>query len=182
MSSSGQQILSAPEIDARIHRIAFQILENHTREREDFVLIGIHRRGVPLARRLARVLENERPHLPTGSLDITLYHDNPQAVDPSAALTVSEIPGSLDGRRVILIDDVLQTGRTIRAAIGALFDFGRPALIELAVFADRGGRELPIQPNYCGLVCPTEPTQYLKLSLREEDGHDALTVHESPRA
>ncbi len=171
-NSAQNQILTAPEIDARIHRLAFQILEDHLRT--DFLLIGIHKRGVPLARRIAKVLETERPGLPVGTLDITLYHDDPRNVDVSAGMEASHIPGDLSGRSVILIDDVLFTGRTIRAAIDALMDFGRPARIRLACLVDRGHRELPIQPDYCGLVRHTGPGEYLRVLLREADGHDGL--------
>jgi len=177
MDTHGQQILSAREVDTKIHRLAWQILENHPRD--PFVLIGIHKRGVPLARRLAKVLEKERPDVRCGSLDITLYHDNPSKVDVASVLGTSDIPFDLDGQLIVLVDDVLFTGRTIRAAMDALIDFGRPARIELACLVDRGHRELPIQPDYCGMVRVTGPEEYLRLLLREEDGQDGLFLVKS---
>jgi pyrimidine operon attenuation protein/uracil phosphoribosyltransferase len=172
MDSQPTQILGARELDTKIHRLAFQILENHPRS--EFTLVGIHRRGVPLARRLARVLETDRPDIPVGTLDITLYHDDPDNVDVSATMARTHIPGPVAGHHLILVDDVLYTGRTIRAAIDAVLDIGRPSRIELAVLVDRGHRELPIQPDYCGLLRPTGPDEYLRVLLREEDGQDGL--------
>jgi pyrimidine operon attenuation protein/uracil phosphoribosyltransferase len=177
MDTQGQQLLSAREVDTRIHRLAYEILERHPRG--PLVLVGIFKRGVPLARRLAKVLENERADVRTGSLDITLYHDNPSKVDVGSVLGTSDVPFDLDGQLVVIVDDVLYTGRTIRAAMDALLDFGRPARIELACFVDRGHRELPIQPDYCGLVRETGPDEYLRLLLREEDGQDALFLVKS---
>jgi len=172
MDTTGQQLLSAREVDTKIHRLACQILENHPRD--PLALVGIHKRGVPLARRLARFMEEDRPDVRVGSLDITLYRDDPNNLEAGAVLGSSDIPFNLNGHLVVLVDDVLYTGRTIRAALDALIDFGRPARIELACLVDRGHRELPIQPDYCGLVRHTAPGEYLRLLLREEDGQDAL--------
>jgi pyrimidine operon attenuation protein/uracil phosphoribosyltransferase len=172
MDSAGQQLLSAREVDTKIHRLACQILENHPRD--PMVLVGIHKRGVPLALRLAKFMEEDRPDVRVGSLDITLYRDDPNNVEAGAVIGSSDISFNLDGLLVILVDDVLYTGRTIRAALDALIDFGRPSKVELACLVDRGHRELPIQPDYCGLVRHTGPDEYLRLLLREEDGQDAL--------
>ena len=169
---SGTQLLSPREIDTKIHRLAYEILERHPKEK--FILVGIHRRGVPLAQRLAKVLEDERPGVETGMLDITLYRDDPQQATFSPDFGRTKLPNDLKGRLVILVDDVLFTGRTIRAAIDALFEYGRPAKIELAVLVDRGCRELPIQPDYCGLRQIIGPESYLRVRLREQDGHDGL--------
>jgi pyrimidine operon attenuation protein / uracil phosphoribosyltransferase len=177
MDTQGQQILGAREIDNRIHRMAFQIQENHPRT--PFVLAGIFRRGVPLARRLAKVLELERPDVKCGSIDITLYRDDPGNVSAADVMEVADMPPEIDGSVVVLVDDVLFTGRTVRAAIDALMDFGRPAKIELACLVDRGHRELPIQPDYCGLVRHTGPGEYLRVVLREEDGQDGLYLVKS---
>jgi pyrimidine operon attenuation protein / uracil phosphoribosyltransferase len=174
MESPGLQILSPREIDTRIHRLAYDILERHPKEK--FILVGIHRRGVPLAQRLAKVLEDERPGVETGMLDITLYRDDPQRATFSPDFGKTKLPNDLKGALVILVDDVLFTGRTIRAAIDALFEYGRPAKIELAVLVDRGCRELPIQPDYCGLRRTIGPESYLRVCLREEDGQDGLFV------
>ena len=177
MDTQGQQLLSAREIDTKIHRLACQILENHPRE--PFVLMGIHKRGVPLARRLAKFLEADRPDVRAGSIDITLYRDDPQNMEAASAFGSSEIPFNLNGQIVVLVDDVLYTGRTIRAAMDALLDFGRPSRIELACLVDRGHRELPIQPDYCGLTRVTGPGEYLRVVLREEDGQDGLFLVKS---
>jgi pyrimidine operon attenuation protein / uracil phosphoribosyltransferase len=177
MDSPGQQLLSAREVDTKIHRLAYQILEEHPRD--PFVLVGIHKRGVPLARRLAKVLENERPDVRAGSLDVTLYRDDPSNVEFASEIGSSDIPFNLNGLLVVLVDDVLYTGRTVRSAMDALIDFGRPSKIELACLVDRGHRELPIQPNYCGLQRVTGPEEYLRLLLREEDGQDGLFLVKS---
>ncbi len=172
MDSSGQQLLGSREIDTKIHRLAYEILERHPKER--FVLVGIHRRGVPLARRLAKILEEERPGVETGMLDITLHRDDPDKAAFSADFGRTSLPHDLTDTLVILVDDVLFTGRTIRAAIDALLAYGRPSRIELAVLVDRGCRELPIQPDYCGLRRTIGKESYLRLRLREQDGQDGL--------
>ncbi len=177
MDTQGQQILTARELDTKIHRLAYQILENHPRD--PLVLVGIHRRGVPLARRLAKVLETDRPDVRCGALDITLYRDDPQNVDVASVIGTSDIPFNLNRQLVVLVDDVLYTGRTIRSAIDALIDFGRPSKIELACLVDRGHRELPIQPDYCGITRVTGPGEYLRVLLREEDGQDGLFLVKS---
>ena len=167
MDTQGQQLLTARELDTKIHRLAYQILENHPRE--PFVLVGIHKRGVPLARRLAKVLETERPDVRSGSLDITLYHDDPSKVDVASVLGTSDIPFNLTGQLVVIVDDVLYTGRTTRAAMDALIDFGRPSKIELACLVDRGHRELPIQPDYCGKAIDTAFSQKVKVEWDKEE-------------
>lgn len=180
MEIEGEQLLGAREIDTRIHRLAYEILERHPRD--PFLLVGIHRRGVPLAQRLAKVLEEERPGVATGMLDISLHRDDPRGAAFSPDFGKTQLPHDLKGLLVILVDDVLYTGRTIRAAIDALLEFGRPAKIELAVLVDRGGRELPIQPDYCGLRHPLGKGSYLRVRLREQDGHDGLFLVENRKA
>jgi pyrimidine operon attenuation protein/uracil phosphoribosyltransferase len=174
MENPGEQLLTAREIDTKIHRLAYEILERHPREK--FVLVGLHKRGVPLAQRLAKVLEEERTGVGTGMLDVTLHRDDPRAATFSPDFGRTELPHDLAGTLVILVDDVLFTGRTIRAAISALFEYGWPGRIELAVLVDRGCRELPIQPDYCGLKRHIGPDSYLRVSLRELDGHDGLFI------
>ena len=174
MENPGEQLLTAREIDTKIHRLAYEILERHPREK--FVLVGLHKRGVPLAQRLAKVLEEERTGVGTGMLDVTLHRDDPRAATFSPDFGRTELPHDLAGTLVILVDDVLFTGRTIRSAIDALFEYGRPGKIELAVLVDRGCRELPIQPDYCGLRQRIGPESYLRVLLRELDGQDGLFI------
>ncbi len=171
MPTAHNELLSAAEVDAHIRQLADRIWQAHGTE--DLIIIGIHRRGVPLARRLATLLAEHR-EIPVGTLDITLYHDDPRNVDISAGMAATHIPVSLDDRTVILVDDVLYTGRTVRSAIDALMDFGRMAALRLVCLVDRGHRELPIQPDFCALVRHTAPGEYLRVHLREEDGQDAL--------
>ena len=154
--SAGKLLLDAEAIDRTLSRIAHEIIERNE-ELDDVVLVGIHRRGVPLAQRLRRlVAERAGTELPLGHLDITFYRDDvqvrggeaPRHAQPIVRSTTLDFP--LDGMTVVLVDDVLYTGRTIRAAVEALFDYGRPARVQLAVLADRGHRELPIRPDYVG--------------------------------
>jgi pyrimidine operon attenuation protein/uracil phosphoribosyltransferase len=141
-------LLDAGEVSRGLRRVAGEIVERH-RGAEGLVLVGIRRGGVPLARELARwIRELEGPEVPIGTVDITLYRDDAATALPNPRIGPSDIPGSLQDRHVILVDDVLFTGRTVRAAIEALMDYGRPRRIELAALVDRGGRELPIQADY----------------------------------
>ncbi len=143
-----QQILDHETVSRGLRRIAVEIVERH-RGAEQLLLVGIRRGGVPVAQALARwVLELEGHAVPVGSVDITLYRDDAATALPNPRIGPSEIPGGVQGRHVVLVDDVVYTGRTVRAAIDALMDFGRPRRLELAAVVDRGGRELPIQPDY----------------------------------
>ena len=159
-------------------RIAHEIVERN-RGAGDVALVGIRRRGVTIARRLARsLLEITGREVPAGALDITLYRDDllRQAVGPQPVLRRTEIPFSIDGRRILLVDDVLYTGRTIRAALDALIDFGRPRSIQLVVLVDRGHRELPIEADYVGRNVPTPAGRSVQVKLTEEDGVDEVAV------
>ena len=159
-------------------RIAHEIVERN-RGAGDVALVGIRRRGVTIARRLARsLLEITGREVPAGALDITLYRDDllRQAVGPQPVLRRTEIPFSIDERRILLVDDVLYTGRTIRAALDALIDFGRPRGIQLVVLVDRGHRELPIEADYVGRSVPTAAGQSVQVKLTEEDGVDEVAV------
>ena len=159
-------------------RIAHEILERN-RGLDELALVGIRTRGVPIARRLARALrEINGDDVPTGALDITLYRDDlmRHAVGPQPVIRRTEIPFSIDDRKILLVDDVLYTGRTIRAALDALIDFGRPRAIQLVVLVDRGHRELPIKADYVGKNLPTSLTESVQVRLQEIDGVDEVVI------
>jgi len=141
-------LLDSDGVSRGLRRVAGEIVERH-RGTEGLVLIGVRRGGVPLVREIARwIRELEGHDVPVGSVDITLYRDDAATALPNPRIGPSEVPCGLEGKRVVIVDDVVYTGRTIRAAIDALMDYGRPRRIELAALVDRGGRELPIQPDY----------------------------------
>jgi len=159
-------------------RIAHEIVERN-RGIEDLALVGIRERGVPIARRIAKQLhEITGSDVPTGALDITLYRDDlmRQAVGPQPLVRSTDIPFDLDDRVILLVDDVLYTGRTIRAALDALIDFGRPKAIQLVVLVDRGHRELPIKADYVGKNVPTSRRESVQVRLEEVDGHDEVVI------
>jgi pyrimidine operon attenuation protein/uracil phosphoribosyltransferase len=159
-------------------RIAHEIVERN-RGIEQVALVGIRSRGEHLARRLAnRLQEITGRSIPTGALDITLYRDDlmRQAIGPQPLVRRTEIPFSIDDRVILLVDDVLYTGRTIRAALDALIDFGRPRAIQLIAFVDRGHRELPIKADYVGKNLPTSRRESVQVRLEEVDGHDEVVV------
>jgi len=174
-------VLDARRIDRALTRIAHEILERHG-EVEDLALVGIRTRGVPLARRLqAKIREICGREVPVGVLDITLYRDDLTTVGPQPILKETRIPFPIDGRQIILVDDVLFTGRTIRAALDGLMDFGRPRNIQLAVLVDRGHRELPIRADYAGKNVPTSLNELVAVHLEEEDGRDEVQILKRPR-
>ena len=161
-------------------RIAHEILERN-RGIEELAFVGIRTRGVPLAKRLALTIrEINRHEVPTGALDITLYRDDlmRHAVGAQPVVRRTEIPFSIDDRRILLVDDVLYTGRTIRAALDALIEFGRPKAIQLVVLVDRGHRELPIKADYVGKNIPTSVSQSVQVHLIETDGRDEVEIQE----
>jgi len=168
--TQGKIVLSAADLHRVVDRIAHQILEK-TSGATGTVLLGIPTRGVPLARRLAaRIHALGGIDVPVGALDITLYRDDLR-LHATRALGKTEIPGAgIDGRRVILVDDVLYSGRTVRAALDALGDVGRPSSVQLAVLVDRGHRELPIRADYVGKNIPTAQSESVRVSLAETDG------------
>jgi pyrimidine operon attenuation protein/uracil phosphoribosyltransferase len=174
-------VLDADRISRALTRIAHEILErNHGTD--ELALIGIRTRGVPLARRLAQTIrEVSRHDVPTGALDITLYRDDLMraAVAAQPVVRKTEIPFSIDDKRILLVDDVLYTGRTIRAALDALIEFGRPKTIQLVVLVDRGHRELPIKADYVGKNVPTSQSQSIQVHLIEIDGRDEVEIQES---
>jgi pyrimidine operon attenuation protein/uracil phosphoribosyltransferase len=176
----GKSVLGPDEIRRALTRIGHEILER-TDGADDVVLLGIPTRGVPLARRLAeRLAETEGVRVPVGSLDITLYRDDLR-LRPARTLGHTEVPGSgVDGMVVVLVDDVLFSGRTVRAALDALGDIGRPRAVQLAVLVDRGHRELPIRPDYVGKNLPTAKREVVRVLLTETDGEDSVTLARLP--
>jgi len=174
-------VLDADRISRTLTRIAHEILERN-RGVDELALVGIRTRGVPIAKRLARAIRDINRHdVPTGALDITLYRDDlmRHAVGPQPLIRKTEIPFSIDDKKILLVDDVLYTGRTIRAALDALIDFGRPKAIQLVVLVDRGHRELPIKADYVGKNVPTSPTQSVQVRLTDVDGRDEVEITEA---
>lgn len=163
-------LLGPQELTRTIRRLAHEIVENN-RGTDGLLLIGLLTRGYPLARRLAAAIEEfEGVAVPVGKLDIGLYRDDLAHRAPAPQVRPSDIPGDIDGATVVLVDDVLFTGRSIRAAMDALMDFGRPARVRLAVIVDRGHRELPIRPDFVGKNIPTANDQTVLVRLAEVDG------------
>src|SRR4051794_11953804 len=183
---TGKVLLDADALSRTLSRIAHEIIEANP-ELAEVALVGIQTRGVPLAHRLARLIEERADELPAlGAVDITFYRDDvvvrageaPRHPQPVVRDTQLGFP--LEGRTVVLVDDVLYTGRTIRAAIEALFDYGRPARVQLAVLVDRGHRELPIRPDYVGKNLPTSRTERIQVQLLEVDEIDQILLIPNP--
>jgi pyrimidine operon attenuation protein/uracil phosphoribosyltransferase len=175
-SPDRKRVLEPDEIRRALTRIAHEILER-TNGAGDILLLGIPTRGVPLARRLAeRASEFEGRAIPWGSLDVTMYRDDLR-LRPARALGRTELPPTgIDGQTVVLVDDVLYSGRTVRAALDALTDLGRPRVVQLAVLVDRGHRELPIRADYVGKNLPTSQREQVRVLLAEIDGEDAVLL------
>jgi pyrimidine operon attenuation protein/uracil phosphoribosyltransferase len=171
-----RQIMTADEIRRAIVRVSHEIVERQVGTK-GLVLVGIQRRGVPLATRLAAAIaEHEGASLPVGALDITFYRDDLSLIAQQPIVKGTAIPVDLNGKTVVLADDVLYTGRTIRAAMDALVDFGRPRAIRLAVLVDRGHRELPIRADHVGKNVPTSSDELVKVHFTETDGEDAVWI------
>ena len=171
-------VMVAEQLARTITRMAHEVVERH-RTLDELALIGVRTRGVPIARRLSGVLQHITGNgVPTGALDITLYRDDlmRHPVGPQPILRKTEIEFSIDDRRIVLVDDVLYTGRTVRAALDALIDFGRPRSIELLVLVDRGHRELPIKADYVGKNFPTSIGESVQVRLVEVEGHDEVLI------
>ena len=170
------QIMDGAAIQRVLTRVAHEIVEKN-KGTADLVLIGLRSRGVDLARRLSqRLKEIDGVDVPVGALDITLYRDDLGKGGPQPAVRRTEISFSIENKKVILVDDVLYTGRTIRAAMDGLMDLGRPRTIQLAVLVDRGHRELPIRADYVGKNVPTARTEQVQVMLQEEDGGDRVVI------
>jgi pyrimidine operon attenuation protein / uracil phosphoribosyltransferase len=174
--NEARAVLEGPDIHRALTRIAHEILER-TKGAESVVLLGIPTRGAPLARRLAeRIAQFEGVDVPVGAIDITMYRDDLR-LRPARPLGRTELPAEgIDGRTVVLVDDVLFSGRTVRAALDALNDVGRPRAVQLATLVDRGHRELPIRADYVGKNLPTAKTEKVKVCLQETDGRDAVLL------
>jgi pyrimidine operon attenuation protein/uracil phosphoribosyltransferase len=172
------QLMSASEIDRTLVRLAHEILER-TQNLDSLAFIGIRRRGVPLAQRLAKKISDlEGREVPVGILDINLYRDDLSTVGEKPVVSETAIPFSVTGKDIILFDDVLYTGRTIRAALDALFDTGRPARVQLCVLIDRGHRELPIEARYVGRMVQTTGIEIIEVKFQEIDGVEKVLLVE----
>ncbi len=172
------QLMSATEIDRTLQRLAHEIVEK-SGGTANLALIGIRRRGVPLAQRIAQAMRGiDGVEVPVGSLDITLYRDDLSKVAPQPILQSSDIPFPVDDKDLILVDDVLYTGRTIRAAMNGLFDLGRPRSIRLGVLIDRGHRELPIEATFVGRFVQTSDTEIIEVRLNEVDREERVMLVE----
>jgi pyrimidine operon attenuation protein/uracil phosphoribosyltransferase len=171
-----RQLLSAEEISRTLQRMAHEIVEK-SGGTKDLVLIGVRRRGVPLSQRLARIIkESARVDVPVGTLDITLYRDDLSTISWQPVVQSTEIEFPVDDRDVVLVDDVLYTGRTIRAAMNGLFDLGRPRRIRLCVLIDRGHRELPVEASFVGRHVQTTDTEIVECRLQEVDNEERVML------
>ena len=169
-------IMTADDIRRTIARIAHEVIERN-KSMADLVLVGMRTRGVPLAKRLAANIKTfEGTEVPVGVLDISLYRDDLDSLDLKPLVNGSQIPTDIYGKTVVLVDDVLFTGRSSRAALDALIDYGRPSTIQLAVLVDRGHRELPIRADYIGKNIPSSRSEKIKVELTETDGIDQVTI------
>ena len=173
-------IMDEDKIRRSLTRIAHEIIEKN-KGTEDLVLIGIRSRGVPIAQRLNKVIEQIEGHkVPEGIIDITLYRDDLSSLAEKPVLNKTEVPFDLKGKNVVLVDDVLYTGRTVRAALDAMADMGRAKIVQLAVLIDRGHKELPIKADYIGKNVPTSKDELIAVLLKETDGVDEVVIKEKP--
>ena len=175
-------IMTEEAIKRTLARIAHEIIERNESV-EDLLLVGVHTRGVPLARRLAANIEGfAGAKIQVGTLDISLYRDDLSSLELKPLVKLTDIPATIDGKSIVLVDDVLYTGRSTRAAMDALIDLGRPRSIQLAVLIDRGHRELPIRADYVGKNIPSSRHEEIKVRLKETDGVDEVAITPAPAA
>lgn len=174
-------IMDKTQIDRALSRIAHEIVEKNGPQ--NVALVGIRTRGVPLAKSLvAKIEEFEGVKVPYGSVDVTLYRDDLSQIAANPVVQATELPFELDGYHVVLVDDVLFTGRTVRAAMDALIDFGRPRSIQLAVLVDRGHRELPLRADFVGKNVPTSKREVIKVTCADVDGEDSVSIYQADEA
>jgi pyrimidine operon attenuation protein/uracil phosphoribosyltransferase len=173
---SKKVIMTRDDIRRTLARIAHEIIERN-KTAEHLILVGVHTRGVPLAKRLAANIENiEGAKVPAGALDIRPYRDDLASLNLKPVIQNTDIPLSIDGKSIVLVDDVLYTGRSVRAAMDALTDLGRPNSIQLAVLVDRGHREMPIRADYVGKNMPSSRHEEIQVHLEETDGADRVAI------
>jgi len=169
-------VMTADDIRRTLVRLAHEIIEQN-RSMDHLILVGMRTRGVPLAKRLAANIEAfEKTKVPVGALDFSLYRDDRPSLNQQPVIPHTDIPTSIDGKSIVLVDDVLYTGRSTRAALDALIDLGRPRLMQLAVLVDRGHREMPIRPDYVGKNIPTSRHEEIQVHLVETDGVDEVAI------
>jgi len=172
------KLMNAQDLSRVIRRIANEIVERN-KGTEDMILVGIHRRGVYIARRIQKMIEEtEGVKVPCGELDITLYRDDLTTLFEQPMVHSTRIPQDISGKKIYLVDDVIYTGRTVRAALEALVDLGRPSCVQLAVIIDRGHRELPIHADFCGKNVPTSKSEVVEVRMQEVDGKDEVVICE----
>lgn len=173
-----KRLLDGARLKRTIHRLSVEIVERN-KGTENLVITGIRSRGAPIAERIVKhIKETEGVDVPLGILDITLYRDDLTTVAPQPLVKPSHFPCSIDDKIVVLVDDVLYTGRTVRAALDALIDYGRPRAVQLVALIDRGHRELPIHADFTGQMVPTDRTEVIKVKLQETDGEDEVLLME----
>ncbi len=171
-------IMTEKEVNRALTRIAHEIIEAN-KGTDNLILLGIQRRGVPLVAIIGDIIEKvENVKVPLGAIDITFYRDDLSTVGPAPRVAATEVPMDVTGKKVVLIDDVLYTGRTVRAAMDEIMDWGRPKIIQLAVVIDRGHRELPIRPDFVGKNVPTSQKEIIKVRVKEHDGCTEVVVGE----
>lgn len=176
-AATGKLVLDAAKIDQKVHALVQAILKEFQKDLGRLAVIGIQTRGAHLARRIAKLLQAETgKEIPVGILDITLYRDDVGDIAAQPEVKETDLSFDIEGRPLVLIDDVLFTGRTVRSAMNALIDYGRPKCIRLAVLVDRGHRELPVAADYVGLVLKTQPDDVIDVNLKEIDEEDSMRV------